>query len=277
MINNELINIPSPLGSLEEYISYAQRLPMLSSQEEKLLINEFCDNNNIEAARKLILCHLKFVIKIARGYIGYGLALGDLIQEGNIGLMKAVKKFNKSYNNKLSSFASYWIKSEIHEFIIKNWRIVKVATTKSQRKLFFKLRSFNTGNNKSKIETIAKTLNVKSCDVKVMHERLYSDDISFSAKPDKYENNSYIPEDNLHDWEHNPEKAILSKEDKRTIYDSINMLPERDKYIITQRWLSDKKSTLQDIAKNLNISLERVRQVEKQALNKLKHYVISTT
>lgn len=278
-MNNNLIikDFSSPVGSLEAYIAWANKIPMLSLEEEQSLAKRLHDEQDLEAARALVLSHLRFVVKIARSYSGYGLNQSDLIQEGNIGLMKAVKRFDPSKGVRLVTFAVHWIKAEIHEFILKNWRIVKVATTKAQRKLFFNLRSSKARlgwMNQEEVQDVAKVLGVSSKDVMEMEARMnHFHDTSFDADEEDDENYlapaSYLEAPNADpstllenkDWGMQKSEALLS---------AFESLDARSRDILEQRWLKESKVTLQDLAEKYAISLERVRQLEANALKKLR-------
>ena len=271
-----------PLGNLETYIHWAHQIPMLTEEEEKELANRLYYKEDVEAARKLILAHLRFVIKIARGYSGYGLAQGDLIQEGNIGLMKAVKRFDPRVGVRLVSFAVHWIKAEIHEFILRNWRIVKIATTKAQRKLFFNLRKATkrlSWFSHDEIEDVAKTLKVKPEEVRKMEARLNAYDEPFSMPHTEDDSNSscLAPEQYLEDQRYNPAYLIENKDwtDQREskLANALPHLDPRSQDILNQRWLAEKKATLQDLAAKYGVSAERVRQIEQQAMKKLRELI----
>jgi RNA polymerase sigma-32 factor len=268
-----------PIGSIESYISYAHQIPMLSEAEEYELAHRLHQENDLSAAKQLILPHLRYVIRVAKGYMGYGLPLNDLIQEGNIGLMKAVKRFNPAMNVRLVTFAVHWIKAEIHEFILRNWRIVKVATTKSQRKLFFNLRNlkkrlgwFTT----EEINAVAKDLGVKPETVREMEMRLSTADAAFDGYDDHTDEESlpYIPANFLEDHRYNPatelETTNTSEHSNSSLYVALNQLDDRSQEILNARWLNDDKCTLQELADKYSISAERVRQLEKMAMQKLK-------
>lgn len=267
------------VGSLGSYVNWANQIPMLTLEEEQELGHKLKDNNDLEAARKLIMSHLRLVVKIARGYDGYGLQQADLVQEGNIGLMKAVKRFDPEVGVRLVSFAIHWIRAEIHEFILRNWRIVKIATTKAQRKLFFNLRKASKKRgwfSSDEIKTIASELNVNEKDVRQMEMRLNSFDQAFDAytdddaelgnfAPAQYlEDHSSRVEDNLtnSDWQENQTSSLRS---------ALKNLDDRSRDILEKRWLSeDNKQTLHDLAATYKISAERVRQLEKAAMQKLR-------
>jgi RNA polymerase sigma-32 factor len=270
-----------PVSSLENYIHYANKIPMLSQEEELALAKRLFEEGDLSAAKLLILPHLRYVIKIAKGYTGYGLALADLIQEGNIGLMKAVKRFDPSVGVRLVSFAVHWIKAEIHEFILKNWRIVKVATTKAQRKLFFNLRKMKTRlgwMNKQEVEEVANDLGVKPEVVVQMEARLNATDAAFDGHPDDsqpsgYEND-FAPSQYLEDNSFSPERLVMEERsevsDREALFNAISTLDDRSKEILTARWLANEKATLHDLAAKLKVSAERIRQIEKAAFDKIK-------
>ncbi len=262
-------------GNLEEYISFVQNIPLLSDVEEYDLAKKWQDEGDIEAARYLVLSHLRLVVSIARGYSGYGLPLADLIQEGTVGLMKAVKRFDVYRNNRLVTVANYWIKAEINEYIVKNWRIVKTVTTKEQRKLFFNLRSNRDDvGNLSDIEAkkIAKQLEVSHGSVVDMNMRLTSSDVSLMSDNSEI----YAPIQWLQDDSLTPEyiinKKLTDKLHTEGIQLALNKLDDRSKDIIFSRWLLDEKKqlTLMDLAQKYNISIERVRQIEVKALQTMR-------
>ena len=264
-------------GSLDAYISAAYQVPILSAEEEKTLAIRLRENQDLEAARKLITHHLRFVIQVARGYSGYGLALADLIQEGNIGLMKAVKRFDPSLNVRLVSFAVHWIRAEMHEFILRNWRIVKVATTKAQRKLFFNLRSKKKRLgwlNNSEVESVAKDLGVSTSDVLEMESRLSGQDLGFDAPSTNHdEDHITAPVAFLTHQSDDPATMVENNNwmnyQTTKLASALDQLDERSHSIIEARWLRDKKQTLHDLAKKYEVSAERIRQLESNALKKL--------
>ncbi|XBC44398.1 MAG: RNA polymerase sigma factor RpoH [Buchnera aphidicola (Schlechtendalia peitan)] len=268
------------LGNLESYIRVANSWPILSLEEEQILSNKLYYHSNLEAAKTLILSHLRFVIYISKSYTGYGLLQSDLIQEGNIGLMKAVRRFNPEIGVRLVSFAVHWIKSEIHEYVLKNWRIVKVATTKSQRKLFFNLRKTKKKLgwfNNDELEFVARELGVKSEDVKEMESRMFAQDVALhSTENENLEQGKFnyiVPylKDNLSDFANKVEKSNWEIYSYNKLNNALLKLDERSRNIITARWLNESnKITLQEIANNYGISAERVRQLEKNAMKKLK-------
>ena len=264
--------LPSPTGSLDTYISHIMSIPPLTTEEEVALGRNLQSTNDLESAKKLIMHNLRYVIYIAKSYSGYGLNLNDLVQEGNIGLMKAVKKYDPEKNLKLITFAVYWIKSEIHEFVIKNWKIVKVATTKSQRKLFFNLRSkkstLSTLSNKEAI-SIAQDLGVPLKDVIEMEKRMNNHDLAIEDNDDENTSPSLF----LTSSELEPDQ-VLENEEKNLLntklYEVINKLDERSKDIVKSRWLSTSKLTLEDLSKKYGVSRERIRQIENESMLKLK-------
>lgn len=268
-----------PLGNLETYIHHVNQIPMLSQEDEQDYAKKFRENNDLAAARQLVMAHLRFVVKIARGYLGYGLALGDLIQEGNIGLMKAVKRFDPSIGVRLVSFAVHWIKAEMHEFIIKNWRIVKIATTKAQRKLFFKLRNAKKRlgwSTPEEVDIIANDLGVPASEVLSMEMRLNAHDMTFDVTPELEQDHpqalapvEYLADDN-YSPAHALEQTVLANDGQQKLYLAFQKLDDRSQDILQQRWLNDEKATLHTLADQYQVSAERIRQLEKNALSKLK-------
>ena len=273
------IDLCLPLGSLEAYIQYVNQIPLLTAEEEYELATQLQQNNELAAARRLILSHLRFVVRVAKGYLGYGLPLADLIQEGNIGLMKAVKRFNPTLGVRLVTFAMHAIKAEIHEYILRNWRIVKIATTKSQRKLFFSLgRLKNHLKNwmtNQEVEDIAKDLGVKPKTVREMEMRVLPD-TAFDGHEDHQEedHHHFAPAKYLEDNRYNPsielEQADWSHQSTDKMHQALSQLDERSQDIIHKRWLDENKTTLQDLANHYQVSAERIRQLEKNAMNKLR-------
>lgn len=271
--------VPSPLGSLEAYIGAVHQIPVLSVEEEQALARRYRDQEDLDAARELVHSHLRFVVHVARGYNGYGLQLGDLIQEGNIGLMKAVKRFDPDLGVRLVSFAVHWIRAEIHEFILKNWRIVKVATTKAQRKLFFNLRKAKTRlgwMNAAEVSAVAKDLNVSEREVLEMESRLSGRDIGFDAPADEDEEHAPpSPAAYLVSMDEDPSQA-LEREDSEghkldLLRDGLASLDARSRDIIARRWLDDEsKVTLQELADEYGVSAERIRQIEANAMKKMR-------
>ena len=271
-------SMPMPVGSLEAYLHTINTIPMLTLDEERDLTVRFHETQDLEAARRLVLSHLRFVARIAKNYMGYGLALADLIQEGNIGLMKAVKRFDPGVGVRLVTFAVHWIKAEIHEFIIRNWRIVKIATTKAQRKLFFNLRSAKKRLgwfSKAEVDEVAKDLNVKPEEVLHMEARLNAYDASFDAHADDEDDENYlVPANYIQDRRYDPARITETRDTETTdsshLRVAIETLDERSRDILESRWLKENKATLHDLAAKYNVSAERVRQLEVNAMKKLK-------
>jgi RNA polymerase sigma-32 factor len=265
-------------GNLDAYIQAARRVPILTPEEEYSFAQDLQETGNIESAQKLVLPHLRFVIKIANNYAGYGLSIADLIQEGSIGLMKAVKRFRPEVGVRLVSFAVHWIKAEIHEFILKNWRIVKVATTKAQRKLFFKLRSQKTrlGWFKSEeIDHVAETLGVTRENVIEMETRLNNYDLGFDPATDEDEDSAYLaPANSLVSNIPSPESALLAQDTQESNHamlgTALQNLDDRSKAIVTRRWLTEPKATLHELADEYGVSAERIRQIESNAFKSIK-------
>ena len=276
------ITMPVLSGSLESYIQSVREIPVLKKSEERALAVKLRDNDDLEAARQLIMHNLRFVIKVARGYSGYGLPLADLVQEGNVGLMKAVKRFDPEINVRLVSFAVHWIRAEIHEFILKNWKIVKVATTKAQRKLFFNLRSKKkrlAWMNDAEVTDIANDLGVTNKDVMEMEKRMSGQDIGFDLSSDDDDDSSYSPNQYLQsEVVDDPSELIESADwDSHTqglFKNAMATLDDRSKDILASRWLVDEKATLQDLAAKYDVSAERIRQIESNAIDKLKSAVL---
>jgi len=271
--------VASPAGSIEAYVQAVNRIPMLGLEEERELAQRFQRDQNLDAARRLVMSHLRFVVRIARGYNGYGLAQADLIQEGNIGLMKAVKRFDPNVGVRLVSFAVHWIRAEIHEFILRNWRIVKVATTKAQRKLFFNLRSSRKRlgwMNSQEVQDVARELGVEPRDVLEMEQRMSSHDTAFDAASDEDDENPALgaPAGYLPDTRFEPEAQAAAEEMKtqreHSLRGALAQLDERSRDIIARRWLAEPKMTLQELADIYQVSAERIRQLEKNALKQLK-------
>lgn len=266
-----------PQGNLDSYIRMANQYPMLTPVQEKELAERYYYDEDLEAAKQLILSHLRFVVHIARGYMGYGLPLADLIQEGNIGLMKAVKRFNPEVGVRLVSFAVHWVKAEIHEYVLRNWRIVKVATTKAQRKLFFNLRKNKQRLewfNESEIQRVADELGVSPNDVKEMESRMTGQDMAFDLPVGDDSDEAYVPsmyiEDDQSNFADELEDEQHSGQATAQLAYALAQLDERSQDIIKTRWLDDNKATLHELAAKYNISAERVRQLETQALKKIK-------
>jgi RNA polymerase sigma-32 factor len=272
-----------PVGSLDSYIHRVNQIPMLTLEEEVACAERFHSEGDIEAARRLVLAHLRYVVRVARGYLGYGLPLNDLIQEGSVGLMKAVKRFDPKMGVRLVSFAVHWIKAEIHEFVLRNWRIVKIATTKAQRKLFFNLRQMKNRLGwftKEEVDAVAQDLGVSREDVLVMEQRLNVMDSSFdtSDSDDGDEGGGYkAPERYLFSANDDP-ALMLEKEDtgdqgREQLMCALEQLDERSQDILKQRWLAEEKLTLHDLAEKYGVSAERVRQLEKNAMKKIRQYM----
>ncbi|MEM7019846.1 MAG: RNA polymerase sigma factor RpoH [Pseudomonadota bacterium] len=278
-------NLPAmnPAQGLDHYAQAVKNIPVLTVEEERELATRWRRDDDLEAARTLVMSHLRFVMYIAGGYQGYGLPQADLIQEGNVGLMKAVKRFDPEVGVRLVSFAVHWIRAEIHEYILRNWRIVKVATTKSQRKLFFNLRSMKKRMgwmNKSEVDHIAEELGVSSRDVMEMERRLTMNDMAFDAPSDVDDDEAaFSPSAYLEDTRYDPAELVEQDEWRATVsanlMTGLETLDERSRDIVQQRWLSDdeEKVTLQNLADKYDVSAERIRQIERDALKKLKKYV----
>lgn len=275
------MDISSPGGNLQSYISSVYGIGIISAEDERKLAEELYYRDDLEAARKLVLAHLRFVVHIAKTYSGYGLSEADLIQEGNIGLMKAVRRFNPEIGVRLVSFAVHWIKAEMHEYILRNWKIVKIATTKAQRKLFFNLRSKKKSLSwltEAEIKAISKDLNVKPSDVKEMEKRLSGLDLSFDPLDNKEDEEiPFSPERYLEDSSADPaeifEKETLSKLNSDSLHKALKNLDDRSREIIQDRWLNEGKYTLLDLAEKYNISAERVRQIEQNAMKKIRRSI----
>lgn len=272
------LDLRLPIGSIDAYISYVNQIPLLEQAEEIKLAESLQKDQDLNAAKKLVLPHLRYVVRIAKSYLGYGLPLNDLIQEGNIGLMKAVKRFNPKLGVRLVTFAGHWIKAEIHEFILRNWRIVKVATTKAQRKLFFNLRSMKKSLSwftDEEVRDVARDLKVKPETVREMEMRLSTNDTAFDAYDDDDDDTaSFAPAGYLEDHRYNPASQIestdWSEQSGSSIHVALNKLDERSQEIIHARWLDENKLTLQELADKYQVSAERIRQLEKNAMQKLK-------
>jgi RNA polymerase sigma-32 factor len=280
-LTTEFRNLPAvpAADSIEAYIAQVSNIPVLSAEEEQQLAERLHEQGDLDAARRLVISHLRFVVHIARGYMGYGLPLADLIQEGNIGLMKAVKRFDPSVGVRLVSFAVHWIRAEIHEFILRNWRIVKVATTKAQRKLFFKLRGAKRRLgwlNHDEVETVARDLGVEPKTVLEMESRLSGQDVAFDLPGDQEEQETvYAPAQYLAATNADP-AGLLEHDDWTSqnvdkLGDALGELDERSRDILSRRWLNeDKKTTLHDLADEYGVSAERIRQLENNAIKKLR-------
>ncbi len=268
-----------PTGNLEGYIQAVRQVPALTAEQERALAERLYSHNDLDAARTLILSNLRFVVHIARSYSGYGLALGDLIQEGNIGLMKAVKRFDPSVGVRLVSFAVHWIRAEIHEFVLRNWRIVKVATTKAQRKLFFNLRKKKQRLGwftREEVGAVARDLGVKPETVLEMESRLSGQDVAFDPADDSADDGHRppAPAAYLQDLRMDPasvvEQADWEQKSTQQLYQALTQLDERSQVIVKERWLAENKTTLKELAERYDISAERIRQLENNAIKKLK-------
>ena len=265
----------SAVGNIDAYIQAAKHFPILSQEDEFRLAKRFRDEDDVEAARQLVLSHLRLVISIARGYLGYGLPHADLIQEGNIGLMKAVKRFDPAHGVRLVSFAMHWIKAEIHEYVLKNWRMVRVATTKAQRKLFFNLRSMKPGSealNPTQVADIAHQLSVKEEEVVEMETRLSGHDLAFESNND--DDDVFAPIAYLQDNRSEPSRVLESRARDHLqgagLQAALSGLDARSRRIVEARWLSDDPATLHDLAAEFGVSAERIRQIETKAMQKMR-------
>ena len=273
------LSLSAPGVNLGAYISTVNQIPILTAEQEKELADRYFYDQDLEAAKMLVMSHLRFVVHIARSYAGYGLPQGDLIQEGNLGLMKAVKRFDPNMGVRLVSFAVHWIKAEIHEYVIRNWRIVKIATTKAQRKLFFNLRSLKKSSKKLTLEeakSIANDLNVTPEQVLEMEGRLTAYDAAFEAQGDDDDEGSthvapalYL-EDNRYDPARLIEEEDYEEQSTNALHSAMEQLDDRSRNILQRRWLDDDKSTLHELAAEYNVSAERIRQLEKNAMDKIK-------
>jgi len=273
------LSLSAPGVNLGAYISTVNQIPILTAEQEKELAERYYYDQDLDAAKLLVMSHLRFVVHIARSYAGYGLPQGDLIQEGNLGLMKAVKRFDPNMGVRLVSFAVHWIKAEIHEYVIRNWRIVKIATTKAQRKLFFNLRSLKKSSKKltlKEAQSIANDLNVTPEQVLEMEGRLTAYDAAFEAQGDDDDEGSthvapalYL-EDNRYDPARLAEEEDYEEQSTSALHDAMEQLDDRSRNILQRRWLDDEKSTLHELAAEYNVSAERIRQLEKNAMEKIK-------
>ncbi len=276
-VNHDLI-LAGPVGSLDAYIQAVGAVPVLTKDEEQVLSRKFRDDEDLESARALVMAHLRFVVHIAKGYRGYGLPMSDLVQEGNVGLMKAVKRFDPDVGVRLVSFAVHWIRAEIHEYVLRNWRVVKVATTKAQRKLFFNLRKAKKNLSwlsHDETQAVADDLGVSVAEVSEMEKRLYARDAGFDPTPSDDDDDkafspaAYLPSPNSDpavilenaDWENDASERVTS---------ALQQLDERSRVILQSRWLSEKKRTLHELAEEYGVSAERIRQIENSAMKKLK-------
>ena len=275
---NHDLALAGPVGSLDAYIQAVGAIPVLSKTDEQALATRFREQGDLDAARDLVMAHLRFVVHIAKGYTGYGLPLNDLIQEGNVGLMKAVKRFDPSYDVRLVSFAVHWIRAEIHEFVLKNWRIVKVATTKAQRKLFFNLRKAKktlAWLSADETDAVAKDLGVSAREVTEMEKRLHSRDAIFDPTPDLDDDRNFTPAAYLPSPDADPavlvEKADFHDDASERMLAALDILDDRSRRILETRWLADTKMTLHELADEYGISAERIRQLEVNAIKKLRN------
>jgi len=273
---NHDLALAGPVGSLDAYIQAVGAIPVLTKEDEQAMATRFREDEDLEAARDLVMAHLRFVVHIAKGYTGYGLPLNDLIQEGNVGLMKAVKRFDPSYDVRLVSFAVHWIRAEIHEFVLKNWRIVKVATTKAQRKLFFNLRRAKktlAWLSAAETEAVAKDLGVSVKEVTEMEKRLHSRDAIFDPSPNADDERNFTPAAYLPSPDADPAKQVetadWNTDAKARMAAALKILDDRSRRIIEERWLTEKKMTLHELAAEYGISAERIRQLESNAIKKL--------
>jgi RNA polymerase sigma-32 factor len=276
--NTDFMLSGSPVGSLDHYLQAVNGLPLLSVEEEHALAERLRDHDDLEAARRLVLSHLRFVVHIARGYVGYGLPLGDLIQEGNVGLMKAVRRFDPDVGVRLVSFAVHWIRAEIHEYVLRNWRLVKVATTKAQRKLFFNLRKAKKHLGwltREETEAVAHDLGVSPREVNEMEQRLSGQDLSFD--PDPADADDFSPVAYLPSPQSDPAEWVERDDWETTAHDrlghALEQLDERSRDILARRWLADEKATLHELADKYQVSAERIRQIEGNAIGKLRSYM----
>jgi RNA polymerase sigma-32 factor len=276
--------LAGPVGSFDAYVDTVSRIPVLSREDEQALALRFHRDGDIDAARQLVLSHLRFVLHIARGYAGYGLPMGDLVQEGNVGLMKAVKRFDPAVGVRLVSFAVHWIRAEIHEYVLRNWRLVKVATTKAQRKLFFNLRKYkkNLGWLSAEETTaVARDLGVSEQDVTEMERRLSSRDVSYDPAPDTDDEESaaYSPSAYLPAPDADPavavERAEWDDDVSERVTHAMTQLDERSRAILRARWMDEPKATLHELADQYGVSAERIRQIEANAIKKLQKLVAS--
>ncbi len=276
--SNYELALAGPVGSLDGYIQAVGSIPVLSKEDEQALAHRLRESEDLDAARDLVMAHLRFVVHIAKGYTGYGLPLNDLIQEGNVGLMKAVKRFDPDYDVRLVSFAVHWIRAEIHEFVLKNWRIVKVATTKAQRKLFFNLRKKKktlAWLSDAETKAVAKDLGVKPTEVTEMEKRLHSRDAIFDPTPDLDDDRNFTPAAYLPSPDADPAQQVEASdwnEDATTrMTAALDILDDRSRRILEERWLTEDKMTLHELAAEYSISAERIRQLEVNAIKKLRN------
>jgi len=282
--NHRDLVLAGPIGSADAYVQRISAQPLLSKEEEQQLAHQFRDDGDLDAARSLVMSQLRFVVHIARSYSGYGLPLGDLIQEGNVGLMKAVKKFDPAVGVRLVSFAVHWIRAEIHEFVLKNWRQVKIATTKAQRKLFFNLRKAKKHLgwlSHAETQAIAKDLGVSPAEVTEMEKRLSGQDLTFDPAPSADEESSYAPAQYLSSDEPDParvvEEADWQEQASGHLQLAMKELDQRSREILQHRWLAEKKTTLQVLADRYQVSAERIRQIEQNAIKTLQSHLVTAT
>lgn len=284
MTNGKSLQVMVPVvpgRDLTAYIASVNSVPMLTPEQERDLANQYYYDNNVDAARQLVLAHLRFVVHLAKSYSGYGLSQADLIQEGNVGLMKAVKRFNPEVGVRLVSFAVHWIKAEMHEFILRNWRIVKIATTKAQRKLFFNLRSSKKSLGwltNDEAEAMAEDLGVDAKVVRQMEGRMSSYDMAFDADPEgdedvAYKSPAYFLQDESSNMAESIEESEWEDTRSNNLYQAMSELDERSRDIITSRWLTEDKATLHDLAAKYSVSAERIRQLEKNAMDKVRNMI----
>ncbi|HYK26125.1 MAG TPA: RNA polymerase sigma factor RpoH [Steroidobacteraceae bacterium] len=282
---NPDLALAGPVGSLDAYLERVSRIAVLTRDEERTLAQRFRDEEDLEAARQLVLSHLRFVVHIARGYAGYGLPMGDLIQEGNVGLMKAVKRYDPNMNVRLVSFAVHWIRAEIHEYVLRNWRLVKVATTKAQRKLFFNLRRLKKNLawlSGEETRAVARDLGVTPAEVTEMEKRLAARDMSFDPAPDADEEESaFSPAAFLPAPAADPAESVEAEEwesdSSDRLHQALGRLDERSRDILEQRWIGEDKATLHELADKYGVSAERIRQIESNALTKLRTFMTPAT
>jgi RNA polymerase sigma-32 factor len=271
------LGVAGPLGSFEAYVERVSRVAVLSREEEQLLARRFREENDLDAARQLVLSHLRFVVHIARGYNGYGLPVSDLVQEGNVGLMKAVKRFDPTVGVRLVSFAVHWIRAEIHEYVLRNWRLVRIATTKAQRKLFFNLRRLKRNLSWLSAEetrAVARDLGVPAAEVTEMEQRLSAHDLSFDPLPAAEEEDSYGPAAYLGAPDSDPAKLVEAEDwegdSASQLASGLESLDDRSRTIVQRRWLASPKATLHELAAEYGVSAERIRQIEASAFTRLR-------
>jgi len=269
--------VAGPIGSFDPYLDRVSRIPVLDREHEKQLAERFRRDDDLDAARELVLSHLRFVVHIARGYAGYGLPMNDLVQEGNIGLMKAVKRFDPTVGVRLVSFAVHWIRAEIHEYVLRNWRLVKVATTKAQRKLFFNLRRMKPNLSwlsADETRAVAQELGVTPAEVTEMERRLSARDLSFDIAPDADDEENYGPASYLPAADADPAEQVEAEEwtasSSQNLSAAMERLDDRSRAILQRRWMNDDKATLHELAAEYGVSAERIRQIEAGAMNRLK-------